>query len=357
MSTIAASVFVILASGWATGDRAKIARGREVYELGCAQCHGKDGRGNPEWESAVRPIEFTDCGTTAEASEHWQLIVKNGGRWAGLASVMPAFAEAFSDDEIAAAVAYIRTFCANADRYPPGDLNFRRPLKTGKAFPEQELVLSAGHQPAPGAKETEMELVFENRIGPRFQYEIAAPLRLQSSGEEGTGLGDVEIELKRVLAFSQQKRAIFSMGIGGILPTGSESQGLGNGTPVVSGFAAFGKGFGRGRTFVQSKVGLEVPTKSEKADTEFHYAIALSHALGPARRAFTPAVEWTGVYNTKTKEHETSAWIELSKPLNPLGHVIASVGAQLPIRPKQDTWRLHAFVLWDFGDGAFWSGW
>lgn len=356
MSTFILSVLV-LASGWATGDAAKIAKGREVYETGCAQCHGKDGRGNPEWESAVRPVEFSDCGTTAEASEHWQAIVKNGGRWAGLAPVMPAFGEAFSDEEIAAAIAYIRTFCATADRYPPGDLNFRRALKTGKAFPEQELVLSAAHRPESGNQETAMELAYENRIGPRFQYEIVAPLRLQSSGEDGSGLGDLEIELKHVLAFSQKQRAIVAMGVGGILPTGSESKGLGSGTPVVSGFAALGKGFGRGRTFLQSKVSLEVPTKSEKADTEFHYAIALSHALGPARRAFTPAIEWTGAYNTKTKAHDSSAWIELSKPLNRLGHVIASVGAQIPIRSKQDTWKLQAFVLWDFGDGPFWTGW
>ena len=76
-----------------------------------------------------------------------------------------------------------------------------------------------------------------------------------------------------------------------------------------------------------------------------------------SRRAFVPALELTGTYDTKTKIHDTSAWVEVSKPLNKLGHVIASVGAQIPIRPRSDTWRLEAYVLWDFGDGPLWIGW
>lgn len=106
-----------LLAGWATGD-ARIAKGREVYETGCALCHGANGKGNPDWESAIRPIDFSDCGTTAESSEHWQMIVARGGRWAGLASVMPAFGEAFTEEEISAVVAYIRTFCAEAAESP-----------------------------------------------------------------------------------------------------------------------------------------------------------------------------------------------------------------------------------------------
>ena len=104
------------AGGWATGDTVRIAKGKEVYAQACALCHGQDGRGNPEWESQVRPIEFSDCGTTAEPSDLWESIVRSGGKAAGLHSVMPAFGEAYSDDEIGAVVAYLRTFCAEADR-------------------------------------------------------------------------------------------------------------------------------------------------------------------------------------------------------------------------------------------------
>jgi mono/diheme cytochrome c family protein len=352
-------VALLAAGGWATGDAARIARGKAVYEQACAQCHGQDGNGNPEWESQVRPVEFSDCGTTAEPSDLWQHIVKHGGPSAGLNSVMPAFGEAYADQEIADVVAYLRTFCTNADRYPPGDLNFRRLLKTGKAFPEQEVVLRAGHAPkneeSGTASETELELVYENRIGPRFQYEVALPLTAQSA--TGAGIGDVELELKHVLAFSHRSLSIVSAGLGTAFPTGNEAKDHGSGTFSFSPFVAFGKGFGRGRTFFQAKMGAELPTDQDKADPEVTYAAGLSHSFGMSRKAFVPAIEFAGSYNTKTKTHDYGVWVELSKPLNPLGHVIASVGAQIPIRPKSASWRLEAYVLWDFGDGPIWSGW
>ena len=61
-----------------------------------------------------------------------------------------------------------------------------------------------------------MELVYENRIGPRFQYELVLPLRAQ--GGSGRGIGDVEIEGKQVLAFNHRSLAIFSSGLGVKLP-------------------------------------------------------------------------------------------------------------------------------------------
>lgn len=348
---------LLAAGGWATGDAAKLAKGREIYQQACTLCHGGDGAGNPDWENPVRPVSFADCGTTAEPSDLWEGIVRNGGPWAGLASVMPAFGEAYIADEIAAVVGYIRTFCADADAYPPGDLNFRRPLKTGKAFPEQEVVLRATHRPRSGGRETEFEAIYENRIGKRFQYELVLPLRAQAPAGQGGGAGDVEVEGKQVLAYSQRSLTIFSAGLGAVLPTGSRSKGTGSGTLLLQPYAAFGKGFGSGRTFLQARAGFEFPTDPDRANAEFKYAAALSRSLGPSRKAFVPAIEWTGSYDTATRTHAYSAWLEVSKPLNKLGHVIGSVGAQLPIRPRADSWRLEAYVLWDFGDGPVWVGW
>jgi hypothetical protein len=37
--------------------------------------------------------------------------------------------------------------------------------------------------------------------------------------------------------------------------------------------------------------------------------------------------------------------------------VIGSLGVQVPIRPRSASWRLEAYVLWDFGDGPLWLGW
>lgn len=352
-------LFVLLASAWATADPARLAKGREVYEQACTMCHGRDGRGNPEWESRIRPLDFSDCGTTAEPTETWATIVRKGGPSRGLASVMPAFGEAYDDDEIGAVVAYLRTFCAEADRYPPGDLNFRRLLRTGKAFPEQEVVLRGSHRPAKSTRETELEIVYENRLGPTFQYEAVVPIRAGTSVEgEGSGIGDLEFEGKKVLYFSQKRLDILSAGVGLTLPTGSESRGLGTGTVAFSPFVAYGKGWGRtGRTFLQAQAGAEVPANGDKADPELRYAVGISRALGAPATAFTPAVEFVGAYNTKTKQHEYAVWGELSKPLNKLGHVIVGLGGQFPIRPRDATWKVELYLLWDFGDGPLWVGW
>jgi mono/diheme cytochrome c family protein len=347
---------VLLVAGWATADPGRIAKGREVYAAACAACHGADGKGNPEWENPVRPVEFTDCGTTAEPTELWETIVRRGGASRGLSSVMPAFGEAYTDEEIAAVVAYIRTLCDEADRYPPGDLNFRRLLSTGKAFPEVEVVLRAGHRPERAERETEVQLIYENRIGPRFQYELALPLRPQAAaGVGGTGIGDIEVEGKYVLHFDFRRAEILSAGLGVSFPSGKESEGLGEGTAVFAPFLAYGKAWGR--TLLQSRVGAKLPSGWDRADPELTYAVGVSRALGSPRTAWTPAVELTGAYNTREETAQQALWVELSKPLNKLGHVIMAAGVRVPVRPAKETYRIEAYLLWDFGDGPFWVGW
>ena len=346
---------VLSVSAWATADPARIARGRETYATACAPCHGRDGAGNPEWESAVRPVSFADCATTAEPAEQWETIVKSGGPVRGLSSVMPAFGEALTDEEIGAVVAYLRTFCPRADAYPPGDLNLRRLLVTGKAFPEEEVVLSVAHRPHGATRETELAATYEKRVGPRFQYELTVPLRVQASGSEGRGLADVEVEAKQVLYFDLRRVEILSGGLGVVIPTGSESKGLGAGTVVFSPFLAYGKGIGR--TLLQGKVEARLPADSARADREIEYAVGLSRALGPRTIAWTPAVELAGTWNTRLRRHDYSVIVEASKPLNKLGHVIASLGVAVPVRPREDRWRVQAYLLWDFGDGPFWLGW
>jgi mono/diheme cytochrome c family protein len=347
-------LLLLLLAGWATSNP-RAEQGRVVYAQACAQCHGQDGRGNPDWPSEVRPIEFTDCGTTAEPTELWESIVRRGGAAHGLASVMPAFEDALSPEEIAAAVAYLRTLCPTADVYPPGDLNFRRLLKTGKAFPEVEWVLRLSDAAGSSSREGELELTYENRIGPRFQYEVEAPLRYAAPDGSGRGVGDVKLGGKQVLHFDLTHHQILSAGLGLTLPTGSRSKGLGSGTWSLSPFLAYGKV--RGRTIVQSRAGLELPADPDDAPRRVTYAVALSQALGPARSAWTPALEFVGDVETATGRHRYGLWLELSKPLTRLGHVIGAAGVQIPIRPSTAPTRLELYLLWDFGDGSLWRGW
>jgi hypothetical protein len=47
-------------------------------------------------------------------------------------------------------------------------------------------------------------------------------------------------------------------------------------------------------------------------------------------------------------------WVRLSR----LGHVAASLGAELPaVGPEPRHPRLIAFALWDFGDAPLFRGW
>ncbi len=158
-----------------------------------------------------------------------------------------------------------------------------------------------------------------------------------------------------MLHFDLRQLEILSGGVGVALPTGSESKGLGVGTVVFSPFLAYGKGLDR--TLVQAKVEARLPADTDKADREIEYALGVSRALGPRTVAWTAAVELAGTWNTRTRQHDYSAIVETSKPLNKLGHVIASVGVSLPIRPREDHWRIQAYLLWDFADGPFWLGW
>src|SRR5262245_42525414 len=100
-------------SGWASGDP-RLEQGRAVYREACAACPGEDGRGNPAWQSPVRPPDLASCATTSERGDHWEAVVARGGKAFGLASQMPAYGETLGKGEIGAVVAYVRGLCRDA---------------------------------------------------------------------------------------------------------------------------------------------------------------------------------------------------------------------------------------------------
>ncbi len=326
----------------------------ELYAQACAACHGANGKGSPTWQGSVPLPDFTDClGTTAEPAEHWEAIIAGGGSTRGLSTAMPAFGEALDPSEIRELVAYLRRFCTNWERYPPGDLNFRRPLDTGKAYPEQEAVVQPeyGRSGATGA--TTMDVSYENRIGPGFQYEVTVPFVLQSP--DHTGVGDVELEFKQVLGFSLAGAQILSAGLGLTLPTGNRELGLGDGATIFEPFLAFGKAWGN--TILQTRLAAEISANTDRRDSEMTFQLALSQALGPQRIAWVPTVEFLGSRNLATGENAWSSVLEISKALTRLGHLVGAVGVRLPITKSPEKYRIEAYVLWDFGDGPFWNGW
>ena len=105
---------------------AATATGEDIYRAACVTCHGPDGRGAPRATVGFdTPLpDFTDCAfATAEADADWIAVVHQGGRIRGLSRRMPAFGDALTTEQIAAAVGHVRLFCSDR-AWPRGDLNF-----------------------------------------------------------------------------------------------------------------------------------------------------------------------------------------------------------------------------------------
>jgi len=93
---------------------ADLSAARDNFDGQCAKCHGEAGRGDGPSGAAltVRPRDFTDCSRMSKESDERILkIIKRGGEAGGLSKEMPAWGEAFDDDEIKGLAAYVRQFC------------------------------------------------------------------------------------------------------------------------------------------------------------------------------------------------------------------------------------------------------
>jgi cbb3-type cytochrome c oxidase subunit III len=106
LAAIIASSYSLTTGGSANNAAATaVADGNALYAAKCGTCHGKDGRGIPNWRSKGQP-DFTDAKwqksrTDAQIAD----ATKNGkGKY------MPAFKAKMSDEEISAVVARIRGF-------------------------------------------------------------------------------------------------------------------------------------------------------------------------------------------------------------------------------------------------------
>jgi len=81
------------------------ADGSAVYAANCAKCHGKDGRGLPNWRAKGQP-DFTDANWQKTRTDAQLISVTKGGK----GKLMPAFKPKLSDEDITAVVARIRAF-------------------------------------------------------------------------------------------------------------------------------------------------------------------------------------------------------------------------------------------------------
>jgi cbb3-type cytochrome c oxidase subunit III len=81
-----------------------VERGRTVYSNNCARCHGGDGRGHTSIGEMVESPDLTDAAWQSRRSVSRMTSSVANGRGG-----MPAFKKKLSKQDIAAAVAYVRT--------------------------------------------------------------------------------------------------------------------------------------------------------------------------------------------------------------------------------------------------------
>ena len=86
------------------GGQSQAERGRAVYEEKCARCHGADGAGHTRLAEVVEPPDLTDAAWQRKRSSARMIASVSNGL-----GQMPAFKKKLSRQEIAAAVAYVRT--------------------------------------------------------------------------------------------------------------------------------------------------------------------------------------------------------------------------------------------------------
>jgi mono/diheme cytochrome c family protein len=343
-------------------DRSALS-GRQLYQAGCAACHGNDGRGQP---TAVRGFDvdlpdFTDCAlTTPEADLDWLSIVHEGGPARAFDRLMPAFGDELTEAQIGLVIAYVRTFCAERG-WPLGDLNLPRAFITEKAFPENEAVLTTTIVPG-NEGSVGNQFLYEHRVGRRGQYEVFVPLEMQqaAAGSWQAGLGDIGAAYKHVLYDSRPRGSILSAGGEFTLPTGSSSKGLGGGVAMLEAFGTFSQALPRDG-FLHAHTGIEVPADQEKAAKEAFWRLAIGKSFMRRRwgRAWSPMVEILGARELEDgSDAEWDVLPQLQVSLSTRQHVLINVGVRTPISQRQERkTSVLVYLLWDWFDGSLFSGW
>ena len=334
---------------------ADLERGAELFAANCATCHGVDGSPDPDSPLVkglgVVPADFSDAlFNSREGEAEWTLVATHGGAALGFSEVMPAFGGTLSEEDVANVLAYIKTLGGEHD-YPDGSLNLFLPIRTKKAFPEDEWVWKQRYTDSEGDNAWKNTLEYEFRLGQRWQ----GILEVNHTYKDGDGeFGHLEPGFKYVLSHDKKKGAIYTLGVQA-------------GVPLNSGehweflpYLAMGKVINDEWIFQGSgrlKLDLE---DSDHHSAEFAGIVHWVHTTWP-RNVF-PAMEVVAEVPFETGPGEDSVqWSALPQArigISKRGHVALNVGVELPLneRDRYD-WRAYVYLIWDFADGGFFEAW
>ena len=353
--------------------------GEEIFQAGCAGCHGADGKGQPQHILGFEPPatfpDFTDCsGSTRESDIQWSAVIHQGGHARAFSEIMPSFGPtenpALTDDQIGKVIRYMRAFCTEDKKWPSGDFNTPRPLYTEKAFPEDELILfnTVNLTGTPGYTN---HLIIEKRLSRIQNIEIRfrGNFNQQPSGGWKGTVGDTTIEYKRSVLVNNRTGSLIGWGSEILVPTGNSSNG-GTGLWELEQFLTYTQLLPK-RFFFLQQVGAEGPFKRHDdpiqgyARTDIGKTFLADKGFG---RSFSISSELITTRNFAPNQNFTltivpQAQITVSKRQ----HMRLGVGFSIPvvdgppnpgaiINPAGQK-QLSFYWLWDTFDGGFFEGW
>jgi mono/diheme cytochrome c family protein len=343
--------------GQASGDDPSTWDSQTLYARACAACHGPNGEGiapdAPIYQNFdPPPADLTDpLFNSREPAADWFKVIKYGGARLGLSQQMPAYGQALSDEQIEDLVAYLKTL-AGSTRHPQGDLNYPRPIRTIKAFPEDEVLLIGRFEDRPPEEKGDSQrgtLYFAGRFARRWQYEIKATA---TSFDETESEEEIELGLKWTVLASVERRVLGAVGAELEVPLGSDDE-----SEVFIPYFSLGKALGETILF-QSTVRTPLPV-DEVGDGEIELSGIFQWVPSPWPRGFMPGLE--GIVKTPfDSDQGDTEWSVIPQVLVGLtkgGHVAASLGVEVPGSDQPWDYRVHFFLTWDYADGPFWKGW
>ena len=317
--------------------------GQQLYDSACAACHGADGRGQPVARRGfdIEVPDFTDCRlTTPEADLDWYSVIHEGGTVRGFAAMMPAFGDELSDEEIRKVIDYIRGLCTEKG-WPHGDLNMPRPFITEKAYPENEAVMTTTFERG-AERAISSVFVYERRVGSRGQYEIV----VRDFDEVGGAYKHVLFDNHRA---------------GSIVSAGGELKAVDR-HAVFELFAAASQAMPVIRdAFMHVHAGLEAPAGAADEPKEIFWRVAAgkTYASPLWGRAWSPMLEILAARDLEPDAKiEWDALPQLQVSLSARQHVLLNAGVRMPLSKRSERRSaVLVYLLWDWFDGSFWSGW
>lgn len=350
--TFAAAVALMFASTASAEAPADLEAGRQIFETVCAACHGTTG--TLPADSPLRasmnppPADLADpLFNSREPGPDWEMVVRHGGHAMGLSQQMPAQGGTLSEADVRNVVAYVKTL-ADTSEYPPGELNFFLPIRTKKAFPEDEVVWKSRYTDRPGRDEFRNVLEVEKRVGKRGQWLMEV---IHADNGVESEITEVELGYKHVLAWNAPKRSIVSGAVVVAFPTDGSSEAL-------APYLAWGRQWSD-QWITQASARTTVPF-DHPDEGQLELAAVAHYKWTPWPRRVFGALELTATTPFQDDGGDRvkfSAVPQVRIGLTRGGHVALNLGVEVPLSDQPYDYRFHLNLLWDFADGSFFKGW